>query len=204
MGIGVKNGMNTKYLVLPIGKVSYEDRCRNLNQNGLVVWFTGLSGSGKSTIASEVEEELVARKKAVYWLDGDNLRFGLNSDLGFSEKDRKENIRRLAEVAAIFKDAGIIILVSAISPYKEMRNFARMKAGGSGFIEVYVKADITTCEKRDTKGLYKKARTGEIVNFTGVSSPYEEPENPDLVIDTDALTIEESVKLVLEQIINRI
>ena len=204
MGIGVKNGMNTKYLVLPIGKVSYEDRCRNLNQNGLVVWFTGLSGSGKSTIASEVEEELVARKKAVYWLDGDNLRFGLNSDLGFSEKDRKENIRRLAEVAAIFKDAGIIILVSAISPYKEMRNFARMKAGGSGFIEVYEKADITTCEKRDTKGLYKKARTGEIVNFTGVSSPYEEPENPDLVIDTDALTIEESVKLVLEQIINRI
>ena len=194
--------MNTKYLVMPIGKVTYEDRCRNLNQNGLVIWFTGLSGSGKSTIASEVEKKLVARKKAVYWLDGDSLRYGLNSDLGFSEEDRKENIRRLAEVAALFKDAGIIVLVSAISPSQVMRDFARIKAGGYGLIEVYVKTDITTCEKRDPKGLYKKARTGEIANFTGISSPYEEPENPDLVIDTDALTIEESVKLVLEHIVN--
>jgi adenylylsulfate kinase len=202
VGIGVKNGMNTKYLVLPKGKVSYEDRCRNLIQNGLVIWFTGLSGSGKSTIASEVEKELVARKKAVYWLDGDSLRCGLNSDLGFSEQDRKENIRRLAEVAALFKDAGIIVLVSAISPFQEMRDFARIKAGGSGLIEVYVKADITTCEKRDPKGLYMKARTGEIMNFTGISSPYEEPENPDLVIDTDVLSIEESVKLVLKHIAN--
>ena len=194
--------MNTKYLALPIGKVSYEDRCRNVNQNGLVIWFTGLSGSGKSTIAAEVEKELVARKKTVYWLDGDSLRCGLNSDLGFSEQDRNENIRRFAEVAALFKDAGIIVLVSVISPFKKMRDFARIRAGGSGLIEVYIKADITTCEKRDTKGLYKKARTGEIVNFTGISSLYEEPENPDLVIDTDALTIEESVKLVLGQITN--
>jgi len=196
--------MNAKYLVLPIGKVSYEDRCRNLNQNGLVIWFTGLSGSGKSTIASGVEKELVARKIAEYWLDGDSLRCGLNSDLGFSEQDRNENIRRFAEVAALFKDAGIIVLVSAISPFKEMRDFARIKVGGSGLIEVYVKAELTTCVKRDTKGLYKKARTGEIANFTGISSPYEEPENPDLVIDTDALTIEESVRLVLKEIMNRI
>jgi adenylylsulfate kinase len=202
VGIGVKNGMNTKYLVLPKGKVSYEDRCRNLIQNGLVIWFTGLSGSGKSTIASEVEKELVARKKAVYWLDGDSLRCGLNSDLGFSEQDRNENIRRFAEVAALFKDAGIIVLVSAISPFQEMRDFARIKAGGSGLIEVYVKADINTCEKRDPKGLYMKARSGEIMNFTGISSPYEEPENPDLVIDTDVLSIEESVKLVLKHIAN--
>lgn len=193
--------MDTKYLVQPKGKVSYEDRCRNLNQNGLVIWFTGLSGSGKSTIAAEIEKELVTRKRAVYWLDGDSLRCGLNSDLGFSEQDRNENIRRFAEVAALFKDAGIIVLVSVISPFKEMRDFARMRAGGSGLIEVYIKADITTCEKRDTKGLYTKARTGEITNFTGISSPYEEPENADLVIDTDVLTIEESVKLVLEQIV---
>lgn len=196
--------MNTKNLVLPIGKVSYEDRCRNINQNGLVIWFTGLSASGKSTIASEVEKELVARKKAVYWLDGDSLRGGLNSDLGFSEQDRNENIRRFAEVAALFKDAGIIVLVSAISPFKEMRDYARIKAGGSGLIEVFVKAEFTTCEKRDPKGLYKKARKGEIANFTGISSLYEEPENPDLIIDTDALTIEESVRLVLEEIMNRI
>lgn len=200
--------MNTKYLVLPQGKVLYEDRCRNLNQNGLVIWFTGLSGSGKSTIASEIEKELIARKKAVYWLDGDVLRCGLNSDLGFSEKDRKENIRRLAEVAALFKDAGIIVLVSAISPSKEMRAFVKVKQVDQGlqkdpgFIEVYIKANLETCEQRDPKGLYKKARTGEILNFTGISSPYEEPENPDLVIDTDVLTIEEAVKLVLEQITN--
>ena len=201
VGIGAKNTMN---LVLHKGSVSYADRCRNLNQNGLVIWFTGLSGSGKSTIAAEVEKELIARQKAVYWLDGDNLRYGLNSDLGFSEKDRNENIRRFAEVAALFKDAGIIVIVSVISPYKEMRDFARIKAGRSGLIEVYVKADINTCEKRDPKGLYMKARKGEIVNFTGISSTYEEPERPDLVIDTDVLTIEESVKMVLDRIINMI
>lgn len=189
--------MSDKHLVRPKGKVLYEDRCRNLKQNGLVVWFTGLSGSGKSTIAAEIEKELIARKKAAYWLDGDILRFGLNSDLGFSEQDRQENIRRFAEVAALFKDAGIIVLVSVISPAREMRDLARRTAGGSGFIEVYVKADLSTCEQRDPKGLYRKARTGEIANFTGISSPYEEPENPDIVIDTDTLTIEESVKLVL-------
>lgn len=165
-----------------------------------MIWFTGLSGSGKSTIAAEVEKELVARKKAVYWLDGDALRIGLNSDLGFSELDRRENIRRIAEVAALFKDAGIIVLVSAISPAREMRDFAKSKAGGSGFIEVYVKADIHTCERRDPNGLYKRARAGEIRNFTGISAPYEEPVTPDLVLDTDILSITESVKLVLTQI----
>ena len=190
-----------KHLIQPKRNVSYEDRCNNLSQRGLVIWFTGLSGAGKSTIASELEKELITNKKAVYWLDGDTLRSGLNLDLGFSEEDRRENIRRLAEVAALFKDAGIIVLVSAISPYMEMRDFARIKAGEDGFIEVYVKADLETCQRRDPKGLYKKVRMGEIKNFTGISAAYEEPVTPDLIIDTDVLTIKESVQTVLDQII---
>lgn len=192
--------MTERHIVMPERKVLYADRCRSSNQYGLVVWFTGLSGSGKSTIAAEVEKELLARKKAVYWLDGDALRDGLNSDLGFSEQDRRENIRRIAEIAALFKDAAVVVLVSVISPAKEMRDFARIKAGDSGFIEVYVKADIRTCEQRDLKGLYKRARAGEITNFTGISAPYEEPETPDLVVNTDVLTIAESVELVLAKI----
>jgi len=180
------------------GKVSYNERCRLLNQKGLVVWFTGLSGSGKSTIAVELEKELNARGKAVYRLDGDNIRHGLNSDLGFSGKDRNENIRRIAEAAALFKDAGLITLASFISPYRKMREFAKKKAGKDGFIEVYVKASPETCAKRDPKGLYKKASQGKIDNFTGVTSPYEEPEAPDLIIDTTQLTLNESVKKILE------
>lgn len=180
------------------GKVTYNGRCRLLNQKGLIVWFTGLSGSGKSTIAVELEKELNAREKAVYRLDGDNIRHGLNSNLGFSEDDRNENIRRIAETAALFKDAGLITLVSFISPYKKMREFAREKIGKDNFIEVYVKASPETCAKRDPKGLYKRAAQGEIDNFTGVSSPYEEPKAPDLIIDTTQLTLKESVKKILE------
>lgn len=180
------------------GKVTYNGRCRLLNQKGLIVWFTGLSGSGKSTIAVELEKELNARGKAVYRLDGDNIRHGLNSNLGFSEDDRNENIRRIAETAALFKDAGLITLVSFISPYKKMREFAREKIGKDNFIEVYVKASPETCAKRDPKGLYKRAAQGEIDNFTGVSSPYEEPKAPDLIIDTTQLTLKESVKKILE------
>jgi adenylyl-sulfate kinase len=175
------------------GKVTYEERCLMLNQSGMVIWFTGLSGSGKSTIAVELERRLFEQKKAVYRLDGDNIRFGLNSDLGFSEADRFENLRRIAEVASLMKDAGLIVLVSLISPYRKMRDFARQKSGDDNFVEVFVKTAIETCVIRDPKGLYDKAIKGEIKDFTGISAPYEEPLNPEIIIDTDRLTIIESV-----------
>jgi adenylylsulfate kinase len=185
-------------------KVTYEDRCQNLGQKSLVVWFTGLSGSGKSTIAIELEKELFMAGKTAYVLDGDNIRYGLNSDLGFSEEDRNENIRRIAEVASLLKDAGIITLVSFISPYRDMRAFARAKAGSNGFFEVYIKADIETCSQRDPKGLYHKAQTGTINQFTGISSPYEEPEQPELVLDTTLLSLQECVQILLQQLLIRI
>jgi adenylylsulfate kinase len=178
------------------GKVSYEDRCAVLGQKGLVVWFTGLSGSGKTTIACEVEKRLSDSGRAVYLLDGDRLRKGINADLGFSEEDRNENIRRAAEVAALFREAGLIVLCSFISPYVNMRKFARSKAGEGRFLEVYVKADIETCAQRDPKGLYKKG----VDEFTGVTSPYEVPENPDLVVDTTVMTVEECTQMVFQKI----
>ncbi|MEJ6949813.1 adenylyl-sulfate kinase [Natronospora cellulosivora (SeqCode)] len=182
------------------GKVSYQDRCENLGQKGIVLWFTGLSASGKSTIAVELEKALLEKGKTTYRLDGDNIRHGLNSDLGFSSQDRKENIRRIAEVAALFRDAGIITLASFITPYKESRELARNSIGDEFFKEIYVKADIETCQKRDPKGLYKKALAGEIKDFTGVSAPYEEPIDPFLVLDTDKLTVEECVNKIFELI----
>lgn len=200
--IKVKDKKSTN-IVWSSGKVTYEERCINLNQNGLVVWLTGLSGSGKSTIAIEVEKELIKLGKSVYRLDGDNIRHGLCSDLSFKEEDRNENIRRIAEVAALFKDAGLIVLVACISPYQKMREFAREKAGKNNFIEVYIKADIETCTKRDPKGLYMKAKEGEISNFTGISSEYDGPKNPDLTIDTTVLTIKESVINVLDMIVKK-
>jgi len=184
------------------GKVSYDDRCNKLGQNGVVVWFTGLSGAGKSTIAVELEKKLIKKGKIVYRLDGDNMRHGLNSDLGFTAEDRDENIRRIAEVAALFKDAGLIVLAAFISPYEKMREFAKEKTGDNSFIEVYVKADVQTCAKRDPKGLYEKAIKGEIDNFTGISAPYEAPKNPDLVVDTTKLSVEEAVNKVMEKILN--
>ena len=187
-----------KNIVWHKGKIEFADRCYNLGQKGQVFWFTGLSGSGKSTIAVEVEKALLEQGKAVYRLDGDNIRHGLNSDLGFSTGDRKENLRRIAEVAALFKDAGLITLVSFISPYRESREFARSCVGENFFKEIYVKADLATCAERDPKGLYKKAAAGEIKDFTGISAPYEEPENPDLVVDTTDNTLEESVAAVLK------
>lgn len=191
---------NSKNIVWHEGKVDYQARTEVLDQSGLVVWFTGLSASGKSTIAVEVEKQLNQRGLATYRLDGDNVRHGLNSDLGFSPEDRKENIRRIAEVAALFKEAAVITLASFISPYQESRDFARQRAGDDNFIEVYVKADVETCAQRDPKGLYEKAKQGEIENFTGVSAPYEEPEDPELVIDTVELSLEESVEKVVEEI----
>ncbi|NRY60055.1 adenylyl-sulfate kinase [Clostridium beijerinckii] len=187
-------------LVWHKGKVEYEDRCKLIKQKGLVIWFTGLSGSGKSTIAVELEKELTRLGKLVYRLDGDNIRLGLCSDLGFSEDDRNENIRRITEVAVLFRDAGIITLVSFISPFEFMREVARERLGKDAFVEVYVKASMNACIKRDPKGMYKKAIEGQIKDFTGISSVYEVPENPDIVIDTELLTVEESVRIIYENI----
>ena len=198
---GLNNVNNKKNISWQPVKVSSEDRYQIMNQWGQVVWLTGLSGAGKSTIAVELEKTLLLDYgKAAYCLDGDNIRHGLNNDLGFSPGDRDENIRRIAEVAALFKDAGIITIVSFISPYRQMREFARRCVGDQYFKEVYVKADLTTCLERDPKGLYKKALDGEIKNFTGISAPYQEPQNPELIVDTTSSTIKESVTAVLSLI----
>jgi adenylyl-sulfate kinase len=194
--------MEKENLVWQNGKVEYEDRCKLINQKGLVIWFTGLSGSGKSTIAVELEKELIQAGKLAYRLDGDNIRHGLCSDLGFSEEDRTENIRRITEVSQLFQDAGIITLVSFISPLKSMRKLAKDKIGDGAFIEVYVKASIEACIKRDPKGMYKKAIAGNIDNFTGISATYENPEKPNIVIDTENLSVDESVKIILDYIKN--
>lgn len=181
------------------GKVTYENRCQVLGQQGVVVWFTGLSGSGKSTVAVELEKMLHEAGKAVYRLDGDNIRCGINSDLGFTDEDRNENIRRISEIAALFRDAGIITLVSFISPFRKMREFARQKAGAGHFIEVYVNTDFETCRERDPKGLYKK----QIKNFTGKDSSYEEPLNPEMILDTVAHTPQECARQVYDEICRR-
>ena len=164
-----------------------------------VIWFTGLSGSGKSTLANALESKLFELGYKTYVLDGDNVRMGLNKDLGFSDNDRKENIRRIAEVANLFSDSGTLTLTAFISPFIEDRKIAR-DIIGDNFIEVWVKADLDTCVVRDPKGLYKKARLGEIKNFTGIDSPYESPENPELIIETDKLDIEQSIEIIIEHL----
>jgi len=174
------------------GNISKDDRGRMLGQKGVVLWFTGLSGSGKSTVARVVETKLFEAGHLCYVLDGDNIRFGLNKNLGFSPADRAENIRRIGEVAKLFADAGLITLTAFISPYREDREKARALLQDGEFIEVYVKCPLEECEKRDTKGLYRKARTGEIREFTGISAPYEEPAAPELVLDTSVLTVSEA------------
>ncbi|MCK5687144.1 adenylyl-sulfate kinase [bacterium] len=179
------------------GLVDYETRCKAHGQKGIVLWFTGLSGSGKSTIAVELEKKLVSLNKIVYRLDGDNVRHGLNSNLGFSVEDRTENIRRVSEVAKLFKDAAVITLVSFISPAIEMRKSAS-EIIGEEFHEIFVKASVETCIKRDTKGLYKKAIAGEIKNFTGISAPYEEPVNPDIIINTEKCSVDDAVNLIMD------
>jgi len=181
-------------------KVSREKRESFLKQKGVVLWFTGLSGSGKSTIANEVAYKLHSLGHLSYVLDGDNIRHGLNKDIGFSPEDRKENIRRISEVANLFADAGLITITAFISPYKIDRNYCRELVGKGRFLEIYTKASIETCEKRDTKGLYKKAREGIIKDFTGINAPYEEPEKPELILDTDKETIEESVGKIMEKL----
>lgn len=181
-------------------KVSKEDRERVLGQQGLVVWFTGLSGSGKSTIAVEVEKMLNDAGRAAYLLDGDNIRHGINADLGFTDEDRQENIRRISEIAALFADAGMITLVSFISPFRAMREFARERVGKENFIEVYVSTDFETCRERDPKGLYKK----DIKNFTGKDSIYEEPLSPDLTLDTLGTTPKDCAESVYEAILAKL
>ena len=184
-------------------RVSTEDRELRNRHKGAVLWFTGLSGAGKSTLAIALEEALFKRGFQVYVLDGDNVRTGLASDLGFSHEDRTENIRRVGEVAALFAHAGVICISAFISPYREDRAIAR-RAAGDKFYEVYVAADLATCEKRDPKGLYKKARAGEIQDFTGVSAPYEAPENPEITIDTSAKTVASSIGSLIEFVMARL
>ena len=162
-----------------------------------ILWFTGLSGSGKSTLSVALEKALFERGIHTYRLDGDNVRHGLNNNLGFSPEDRQENIRRIAEVSKLMVDAGLITLTAFISPYKADRNRARDIVNDNEFIEIYTKASIETCEQRDPKGLYQKARKGEISEFTGISAPYEAPEHPEIVIDTEQTTIEAAVQQIL-------
>ncbi|SHF50426.1 adenylylsulfate kinase [Caldanaerobius fijiensis DSM 17918] len=179
------------------GVITAEDREKLLKQKGVVIWLTGLSGAGKSTIARELEKRLYDMGHLSYVLDGDNIRHGLNRNLGFSPEDRKENIRRISEVAKLFADAGVITITAFISPYREDRDNARKLLPEGKFVEVYVKCPLEKCEERDVKGLYKKARAGEIKEFTGISAPYEPPVNPELVIDTDKLSLDESVEMLL-------
>ena len=172
-------------------RVSSDERKKLKGHGSCVLWFTGLSGSGKSTIANTVDHKLAEMGKHTYLLDGDNIRQGLNKNLGFSAEDRTENIRRIGEVSKLFTDAGLITLTAFISPYREDRDSVRELLADGEFIEVFVKASLETCEGRDPKGLYKKARAGEIKGFTGIDAPYEEPENAEIVLDSDAKGIDE-------------
>ena len=171
-----------------------------MGQRPVTLWFTGLSGAGKSALANEVEKALSISGRYTMLLDGDNVRMGLNSNLGFEEQDRIENIRRIAEVAKLMNDAGLIVMTSFISPFKSDREKARSIIGEENFIEIFVSTPLKECEKRDVKGFYKKARNGEIPNFTGISSPYEKPERAEITIDTTGVSLEEAAKYVLGEI----
>lgn len=183
--------------------VTTEEREALMGQKGAVIWLTGLSGSGKSTIARRVEQLLLERKVATYVLDGDNIRFGLNKDLGFSPADRTENIRRIGEVSKLFADAAVIVLTAFISPYRADRDQVRKILPAGSFIEAYVNTPIEECEKRDPKGLYKKARAGQIPEFTGISAPYEEPTAPELDIKTAELDLEQCAQAVVQHLIDK-
>lgn len=180
------------------GKLTDAERQKSLGQKGAVIWFTGLSASGKSTIAREVEKALVENGFHAGVLDGDNIRHGLNKDLGFSPEDRAENIRRIGEVAKLMASANVVALTAFISPYRADRDQARSLLPKGEFIEVFCNASLACCEQRDPKGLYKKARAGEVKEFTGISAPYESPETPEILLRTDQETLEESTRIVLE------
>jgi len=179
------------------GNIDREDRERLLQQKGVVIWFTGLSGSGKSTLALAVEERLFERGHLCFVLDGDNIRHGLNKNLGFSPEDREENIRRIGEVGKLFADSGVIAMTAFISPYRGDRDKARDLLEDGRFIEIFVEVPLDVAEERDPKGLYKKARAGEIKEFTGISAPYEEPLSPEIVVNTGELNLEQSVEKVI-------
>lgn len=183
--------------------MSREDKESLLHQRGVMVWFTGLSGSGKSTVAMAVERELHQRGVLCRILDGDNIRSGINNNLGFSQEDRMENIRRIAEVGKLFVHTGIVTLACFVSPTEDIREMARNIIGADDFKEVYVSTPLEECERRDVKGLYARARKGEVKNFTGISAPFEAPKNPSLSIDTSKLSLEESAKAVLQMILNK-
>lgn len=187
------------------GEVTREDRYRMLGHKGATVWFTGLSGSGKSTIAVALEQELIKRSKICYRLDGDNVRLGINKNLGFSAEDRSENIRRIGEISKLFVDTGVIALSSFISPYRSDRDIVRElhKQAGMEFIEVYVDCSLAEAEKRDPKGLYKKARAGEIKGFTGIDDPYEAPLKPEVHLHSDEMTIEQELALLISELETR-
>ena len=187
------------------GEVTRDDRAKMLKQKGATLWFTGLSGSGKSTVAVALESRLAKMGHLSYRLDGDNIRLGINKGLGFTAADRTENIRRIGEVAKLFVDAGVIVLTSFISPYKADRNVAREAHNKDNmpFIEVYVDCPLAEAEKRDPKGLYKKARAGEIKNFTGISDPYEAPENPEIHLKTAESSLEQEVEILYKELQKR-
>ncbi len=182
------------------GQITRQDRLQVINNKNFALWFTGLSGSGKSTIAAQLEQELFNRGKLVYRLDGDNIRHGLNADLGFSVTDREENLRRIIEVARLFQDAGVITLISFISPFRKSRDLARQRLDQGKFFEIYVKASLDTCKERDPKGMYKKALAGEIRDFTGIDAIYEESINPELILDTDKYDLTSSVQLIINML----
>ncbi len=184
--------------------IQREDKEKKLRQKARVIWFTGLSGAGKTTLAKRLEEELFNRGFLVQILDGDNIRSGINNNLSFSEEDRMENIRRIAEVSKLFLNCGVIAINSFISPTREIRHLAMDIVGRGDFIEVFINAPLAVCEERDVKGLYAKARRGEIRDFTGIDSPFENPTEADIEIRTDLLTIEESVEKLLEFILPKI
>ena len=181
--------------------MSRDDKEQLLRQRGMMLWFTGLSGSGKSTVAIALERELHSRGLLCRILDGDNIRSGINNNLGFSAEDRVENIRRIAEAGRLFVDTGIIRIAAFISPNNQLREMAAEIIGKDDFVEVFVSTPLEECEKRDVKGLYAKARRGEIKNFTGISAPFEAPEHPDITLDTSKLPVEESVKILLDYVL---
>jgi len=193
--------MATENLHFHEHRVARELKEKRNQHKSRVLWFTGLSGSGKSTVANATEKVLYEMGLQTYILDGDNVRIGLNKDLGFSPEDRTENIRRITEVAKLFADSGSIVLSAFISPYREDREKARKIISDDDFIEVFVRADLSVCEERDPKGLYKKARAGEIKGFTGIDAPYEEPLNPELIVETDKNDIEASAQIVIDYLV---
>lgn len=195
--------MSTQH-IFPIETLTRRDREELLSQRAAMIWFTGLSGSGKSTLALEVERRLHSKGLLCRVLDGDNIRSGINKNLGFSVEDRLENIRRIAEVSKLFVDSGIITIAAFISPTDEIRTLARNIIGAPDFIEIFVDTPIEVCESRDIKGLYQKARRGEISDFTGVTSPFEPPKEADLTIDTSTESVEKSVDKIMDLILKRV